>query len=194
MLRVVLFSESQNADATHSELARLQRFGATRDRAKKILPPAPPSSCFLRARGNTARLASRPPSTFRPQTSRRRAVQRTPRRRPISNSSLHSRFTHMKKKRKGGQTKGWSSSSSELLSVFLQRSVPIQPKTNNNLPKSCRSAIVSPCRAEATRREGRRVAIGRREAVRGARHGRGPARQQPSRDEIPHLFEIREKP
>ena len=28
--------------------------------------------------------------------------------------------------------------------IFLQKSVPIQPKTSNILPKFCRSAVVSP--------------------------------------------------
>ena len=43
--------------------------------------------------------------------------------------------------------------------IFLQRSVPIQPKTSNILPKFCRPAVVSP--TGARRREhpgGRRLA------------------------------------
>ena len=38
--------------------------------------------------------------------------------------------------------------------IFLQKSVPIQPKTSNILPKFCRSAVVSPTGAEPPRREG----------------------------------------
>ena len=33
--------------------------------------------------------------------------------------------------------------------IFLQKSVPIQPKTSNILPKFCRSAVVSPTGALA---------------------------------------------
>ena len=36
--------------------------------------------------------------------------------------------------------------------IFLQKSVPIQPKTSNILPKFCRSAVVSPTGARRSRR------------------------------------------
>ena len=35
--------------------------------------------------------------------------------------------------------------------IFLQKSVPIQPKTSNILPKFCRSAVVSPTGARRSR-------------------------------------------
>ena len=118
MLRVDNFSESQNADATHSELARLQRFGATRDRAKKILPPAPPFSCFSSRAGQHCPPRFEASVHFSPTDVE--TAGSTANAAPSTNLELFIAFAFhaYEKKRKEGQTKGWSSSSSELLSVF----------------------------------------------------------------------------
>ena len=54
--------------------------------------------------------------------------------------------------------------------IFLQKSVPIQPKTSNMLPKFCRSAVVSPTDAARLRLAGGR---GRAEPGHGPRPRRG---------------------
>ena len=65
--------------------------------------------------------------------------------------------------------------------IFLQKSVPIQPKTSNILPKFCRSAVVSPtgarelARPELERRGGEGDAGEERLRVGGEVEEPGPA-------------------
>ena len=59
--------------------------------------------------------------------------------------------------------------------IFLQKSVPMQPKTSNILPKFCRSAVVSPTGALLLEFGRRRL----RRAVRAYRSA-GPTMEKPA--------------
>ena len=71
--------------------------------------------------------------------------------------------------------------------IFLQKSVPIQPKTSNILPKFCRSAVVSPTGAAT-----RRAPTGHRAHPRGApARAHGPLRRRRPRVGAPAFSQLK---